>query len=132
MLMDLLEIKNQLHKKIDMIENEELLLEALHLLEHETELQELVLPNELVDKIESAKIEKINGLFMEHTEANKQVKKWLSEKLIDSSIDKFNNMSKDPKDEITPLVKSLTGIIALPKKHEFKKMYKEHLIKKYS
>ena len=67
--MEVFEIKNQLHKKIDMIENEELLLEALHLLEHETELQELVLPNELVDKIESAKIEKLSGLFMEHTEA---------------------------------------------------------------
>ena len=125
--MEVFEIKNQLHKKIDMIENEELLLEALHLLEHETELQELVLPNELVDKIESAKIEKLSGLFMEHTEANKQIKKWLSEKLIDSSIDKYNKMSQYPQDEITPLVKSLTGIIAMPKKH-----YRDHLIKKYS
>ena len=114
--MDVLEIKNQLHKKIDMIENEELLLEALHFLEHKTELQELVLPNELVNKIESSKIEKLSGLFMEHTEANKQVNKWLSEKLIDSSIDKFNKMSQDPQDEITPLVKSLTGKIALSKK----------------
>lgn len=130
--MEVFEIKNQLHKKIDMIENEELLLEALHLLEHETELQELVLPDELVNKIESAKIEKLSGLFLEHTEANKQVKKWLSEKLIDSSIDKFNIMSQDSQHEITPLVKSLTGKIALPKKHDSKKVYRDHLIKKYS
>jgi hypothetical protein len=78
--MAVLEIKTQLHKKIDMIENEELLLEALHLLELETELEELVLPNEIIDKIESTKIEKLSGLFMEHTEANKLVNKWLSER----------------------------------------------------
>lgn len=77
--MEVLEIKSQLHKKIDMIEDEKLLLEALHLLELDTELEDLVLPKEIVNKIESAKKDKINGLFMEHTEANKQVSKWLSE-----------------------------------------------------
>lgn len=78
--MEVLDIKTQLHKKIDMIENEELLLEALHLLEHETEFEELSLPSAIIDKIESAKIEKLTGLFIEHSEANKQVDKWLSEK----------------------------------------------------
>lgn len=77
--MEVLEIKKQLHKKIDMIEDEKLLLEALHLLELDTELEDLVLPKEIVNKIESAKNDKISGLFMEHTEANKQVKKWLNE-----------------------------------------------------
>lgn len=77
--MEVLEIKSQLHKKIDMIEDEKLLLEALHLLELDTELEDLVLPKEIVNKIESAKKDKISGLFMEHTEANKQVSKWLSE-----------------------------------------------------
>ena len=41
-------------------------------------------------------------------------------------------MSQYPQDEITPLVKSLTGIIAMPKKHYSKKVYRDHLIKKYS
>lgn len=77
--MEVLEIKSQLHKKIDMIEDEKLLLEALHLLELDTELEDLVLPKEIVNKIESAKNDKIKGLFMEHTEANKQVSQWLSE-----------------------------------------------------
>jgi hypothetical protein len=77
--MEVLEIKNQLHMKIEMIENEALLLEALHLLELETELEDLVLPNDIVAKIELAKIDKSIGMFMEHTEANKQVNKWLSE-----------------------------------------------------
>ncbi|MGB3199190.1 MAG: hypothetical protein WBB17_15810 [Saprospiraceae bacterium] len=74
-----LEIKTQLHKKIDMIEYQALLLEALHLLELETGHEELVLPNEIINKIEAAKIEKANGHFLEHSEANKQVSKWLSE-----------------------------------------------------
>lgn len=78
-MMQVLEIKSVLHKKIEMIDNEELLLGALHLLELETVLEDLVLPNEILDKIESAKIEKLNGKYIEHSEANKHVSKWLSE-----------------------------------------------------
>jgi hypothetical protein len=77
--MELIEIKSVLHRKIEMINDEELLLEALNLLELETELEELVIPDEIFDKIESAKLEKLNGLFIEHSEANRQVSKWLSE-----------------------------------------------------
>jgi hypothetical protein len=76
--MEVFEIKTQLHKKIDMNENEELLIVALHLLEFETELDEIVLPNEITDKIESAKIGKLGGLLMEHSEANKLVSKWIN------------------------------------------------------
>ncbi|MBL0190542.1 MAG: hypothetical protein WBB26_09475 [Saprospiraceae bacterium] len=76
--MEVLEIKTQLHRKIDTIDNEELLLEALQILEFETESEELILPNEIIEKVESARLEKLNGLFMEHTEANKQINKWLS------------------------------------------------------
>lgn len=46
-----------------MIEDQALLLEALHLLELETGHEELVLPNEIINKIEAAKIEKANGHF---------------------------------------------------------------------
>ena len=76
--MEVLEIKTQLHWKIDTIDNEELLLEALQILEFETELEELILPNEIIENVESARLDKLNGLFMEHTEANKQINKWLS------------------------------------------------------
>jgi len=46
--MEVLEIKTQLHRKIDTIDNEELLLEALQILEFETESEELILPNEII------------------------------------------------------------------------------------
>jgi hypothetical protein len=34
--------------------------------------------------------------------------------------------------EVTPLVKSLSGVIALPKNLDYKKDYKKHLLNKYS
>jgi len=77
--MEVLEIKSQLLRKIEMIQDEQLLLEALQLLELETEIEDVVLPIEIVDKIEAAKIEKSSGQFVEHIEANKLVNKWLSE-----------------------------------------------------
>ncbi|MBK7233432.1 MAG: hypothetical protein IPH93_14510 [Saprospiraceae bacterium] len=76
--MEVVEIKSQLLRKIEMIQDEKLLLEALQFLELETEIEYLVLPIEIVDKVEAAKIEKLSGQFVEHTEANKLVNKWLS------------------------------------------------------
>jgi len=45
-----------------------------------------------------------------------------------------NGLLVEPKDnsEITPLVKSLSGIISLPKNSDGKKDYKKHLLNKYS
>jgi hypothetical protein len=56
--MELIEIKSLLHRKIEMINNEELLLEVLSLLELETKLKELIIPDEISNKIESAKLER--------------------------------------------------------------------------
>ena len=38
----------------------------------------------------------------------------------------------DDTTEVTPLVKSLSGIIDLPKDSDIKKNYKNHILKKYS
>ncbi|HET6227439.1 MAG TPA: DUF6364 family protein [Bacteroidia bacterium] len=38
----------------------------------------------------------------------------------------------EDEDEITPLVKSLSGIIELPKDFDSKKNYKSHILKKYT
>jgi hypothetical protein len=34
--------------------------------------------------------------------------------------------------EITPLVKSLSGVLNLPKNYDYMKSYKDHILKKYS
>lgn len=49
-------------------------------------------------------------------------------------IETYLNLLSGPKDpqDITPLVKSLSGIVKLPKKYDYKKEYKKHLTDKYS
>lgn len=50
-------------------------------------------------------------------------------------IESYLNLLTDPKnskDTVTPLVKSLSGIIDLPRNFDHKKNYKEHLLKKYT
>ena len=51
--------------------------------------------------------------------------------LIESYLN-FLTSSKTETDAVTPLVKSLSGIIDLPKNFDYKKSYKDHLVKKYS
>ena len=51
-------------------------------------------------------------------------------KLIENYL--FNIISEDePKDKITPLVKSLSGIIDVPKDYDHKKEYADYLTNKY-
>ena len=52
-------------------------------------------------------------------------------KLIESYLG-FLTSSKSTTDNITPLVKSLSGIINLPKNYDVKMKYQQHLINKYS
>jgi hypothetical protein len=50
-------------------------------------------------------------------------------------IETYLNLLTSPNDEnseITPLVKSLSGVIDLPKGYDSKSSYKSHLLKKYS
>lgn len=44
----------------------------------------------------------------------------------------FLTAAKEEGDEITPLVKSLSGIIELPKDTDLENNYKSHILKKYS
>jgi hypothetical protein len=49
-------------------------------------------------------------------------------------VENYLGFLVEPKEdnEITPLVKSLSGILDLPKDFDHKKSYKNHLVKKYS
>ena len=51
-------------------------------------------------------------------------------KIIESHLQKITNKN-DSDEKITPLVKSLSGIIKLPKDFDHKKNYADHLINKY-
>ena len=50
-------------------------------------------------------------------------------KLIESYLGKL--VEPNESYEITPLVKSLSGVIDLPKNFDYKKKYKTHLLNKY-
>jgi len=50
-------------------------------------------------------------------------------KLIESYLGKL--VEPNESYEITPLVKSLSGVIDLPKNFDYKKEYKTHLLNKY-
>lgn len=55
-------------------------------------------------------------------------------KLVENYLELLSNGEKDSgKDEIkiTPLVKSLSGVVKLPKNYNYKKDYSEYLSKKY-
>lgn len=41
-------------------------------------------------------------------------------------------MEPSEENEVTPLVKSLSGVIDLPKDYNARKSYKKHILKKYS
>ncbi len=50
-------------------------------------------------------------------------------KLIESYLGKI--VTSNDTHEVTPLVKSLSGVIELPKNFDAKKEYKKHLLNKY-
>ena len=52
-------------------------------------------------------------------------------KLIENYLNRVTQDTKGDKEKITPLVKSLSGIIKLPKGHDHKKDYADFLTGKY-
>jgi Family of unknown function (DUF6364) len=52
-------------------------------------------------------------------------------KMIESYLDSVTKPNSK-KIEITPLVKSLSGVITLPDNYDYKKDYADHLTSKYS
>lgn len=52
-------------------------------------------------------------------------------KMIENYLQSITSSSKSGEEDITPLVKSLMGIVKLPKGFDEKKYYGEYLSKKY-
>ena len=73
---------------------------------------------------------KLNSVVIERAKKYAKDKNTSLSKLIENYL----GFLIDPKDdsEITPLVKSLSGVIDLPKDYDHKKNYKNHLLKKYA
>ncbi|MBK7388682.1 MAG: hypothetical protein KBH11_14690 [Bacteroidia bacterium] len=60
-----------------------------------------------------------------------KAKKISVSKLIENYLHHITERPSDKKEEITPTVKSLSGIIKLPKKYDSKKEYADFLTRKY-
>ena len=65
-----------------------------------------------------------------------QAKTYAKNKNISLSklIESYLGMLVEPQgaQEVTPLVKSLSGVVALPKNFDYKREYKKHLSNKYA
>jgi predicted CopG family antitoxin len=73
---------------------------------------------------------KINEDVIEKAKEYAKAKKTSLSDLIENYLQKLTNNKKSKKD-ITPLVKSLSGVISLPKDYNEKKDYTDYLINKY-
>jgi len=73
---------------------------------------------------------KLDGDIIEQAKTYARKKNTSLSKLIESYL----GLLIDPKDNqgVTPLVKSLSGVINIPKSVVYKKDYKKHLLDKYS
>lgn len=74
---------------------------------------------------------KLNNKVIERAKTYAKKKNTSLSHLIETYLDYLTH-PKDDKDEITPLVKSLSGIIDLPKDFDHKRNYKNHILNKYS
>jgi hypothetical protein len=73
---------------------------------------------------------KLDNSIIEQAKIYAKKKNTSLSKLIESYL----GLLVDPKDtqEVTPLVKSLSGVVDLPKNFDYKKDYKKHLLNKYT
>jgi hypothetical protein len=73
---------------------------------------------------------KLENSVIEQAKSYAKKKNTSLSKLIESYL----GLLVEPKDdkEVTPLVKSISGVVALPKNFDHKKDYKKHLLNKYS
>lgn len=73
---------------------------------------------------------KLDNAIIEQAKTYAKKKNTSLSKLIESYL----GLLVEPKDtqEITPLVKSLSGIVNIPKNADYKKDYKKHLLNKYT
>lgn len=73
---------------------------------------------------------KLNGEIIEQAKTYARKKNTSLSKLIESYL----SLLVDPneKQEVTPLVKSLSGVIDLPKDFDHKTNYRKHVVNKYA
>jgi len=73
---------------------------------------------------------KLDNSVIEQAKTYAKKKNTSLSKLIESYL----GLLVDPQDskEVTPLVKSLSGVVDLPKNFDYKKDYKKHLTNKYA
>lgn len=73
---------------------------------------------------------KLDNSIIEQAKAYAKKKNTSLSKLIEIYL----GLLVEPKDsqDITPLVKSLSGVVDLPKNFDYKKDYKKHIVNKYS
>ncbi len=73
---------------------------------------------------------KLNGDIIEQAKTYAKNKNTSLSKLIESYLGLL--IDPDEKQEVTPLVKSLSGVLDLPKDFDNKTNYRKHIINKYS
>jgi uncharacterized protein Yka (UPF0111/DUF47 family) len=73
---------------------------------------------------------KLNGDIIEQAKTYAKAKNTSLSKLIESYLSLLINPNE--KQDITPLVKSLSGIIDLPKDVDHKANYRKHILNKYT
>ena len=73
---------------------------------------------------------KLDGTIIEQAKIYAKKQNTSLSKLIESYL----GLLVDPNEnnEVTPLVKSLSGVVDLPKNADYNKDYKKHLLNKYS
>jgi hypothetical protein len=74
---------------------------------------------------------KLNQSVIEKAKFYAKARKTSVSKLIENYLQNITENSSNNKQDITPLVKSLSGIIKLPKNYDSKKEYADFLAKKY-
>jgi hypothetical protein len=73
---------------------------------------------------------KLDGDIIENAKIYAKTRKTSLSKLIESYLSLLTTTNDNT--EITPLVKSLSGVITLPEDFDYKKEYKNHILNKYS
>lgn len=73
---------------------------------------------------------KLDSNIIEQAKAYAKSKNTSLSKLIETYLDLLTNPKNEQ--EITPLVKSLSGVVKLPQNYDSKTEYKKHILNKYS
>jgi len=84
----------------------------------------------LLNQMDTKLTLKLNGAIIEQAKAYAKKKNTSLSKLIESYLGLL--IDPDEEQEVTPLVKSLSGVIDLPKDFDNKNSYRKHILNKYT